>query len=240
MDLTVAVIAKECLPGRVKTRMAPPLSAAGAAELAQLSLTRTLDTVRRLPASRRLLVMEGTPRSQDAEGFTVVRQAAGRLDERLAAVCDFPNGPLLILGMDAPQFSPEHLAGLIRDWTAAPPAHEAWLGPAADGGFWAIALLRPRGSLIRGVPMSTDTTAARQLARLAQHGLSTGLLPTLQDMDFFTDALAIADGIPGTDFASKVIAFSAQLAMSQPAASAQLQAAPTGPSPQRISSGGWR
>ena len=174
MDLTVAVIAKECLPGRVKTRMAPPLSAAGAAELAQLSLTRTLDTVRRLPASSRLLVMEGTPRSQDAEGFTVVRQAAGRLDERLAAVCDFPDGPLLILGMDTPQFSPEHLAGLIRDWTAAPPTHEAWLGPAADGGFWAIALLRPRGSLIRGVPMSTDTTAARQLARLALHGLSTG------------------------------------------------------------------
>ena len=239
MNLTVAVIAKECLPGRVKTRMAPPLSPAEAAELAQLSLARTLDTARSLPASDRLLVMEGTPRSQDAEGFTVIRQAAGRLDERLAAVCDFADGPLLILGMDTPQYSPEHLAGLIRDWTTAAPAHDAWLGPAADGGFWAIALLRPLGSLIRGVPMSTDTTAARQLARLALNGLSTGLLPVLQDMDFFTDAVAIAAGLPGTAFAAQVIALSAQLATSQLATSAQPQAS-TVPSPEPNWAGGWR
>jgi uncharacterized protein len=240
VDLTVAVIAKECLPGRVKTRMTPPLSPAEAAELAQLSLARTLDTARCLTAIKRLLVMEGTPRSQDAEGFTLIRQAAGRLDERLAAICDVADGPLLILGMDTPQFSPEHLVDLIRDWTTAAPAHDAWLGPAADGGFWAIALLRPRGSLIRGVPMSTDTTAVRQFARLALSGLSTGLLPILRDMDFFTDAVAIAAGIPGTDFASKVVTLSAQLATFQPATSAQPQAAPTVLPSQPMWSGGWR
>ncbi len=73
VDLTVAVIAKECLPGRVKTRLSPPLSPEGAAALAQLSLSRTLDTVRLLPARNRVLVMDGTPKAADAEGFTVVR-----------------------------------------------------------------------------------------------------------------------------------------------------------------------
>lgn len=230
MDMTVAVIAKECLPGRVKTRMAPPLTPAGAAQLAQLSLSRTLDTVRRLPARHRLLVMEGTPRSQDAEGFMVIRQATGTLDERLAVICDIAAGPLLILGMDTPQFSAVHLAALLRDWSSPAPGHDAWLGPAADGGFWALGLLRPLGSLIRGVPMSTGRTAARQRARLARYGYSTGLLPVLRDMDYFTDALDIAAGIPNTVFASAVSAASTQLG-----GSAQL---PTQPAPKPHRTGG--
>ena len=224
MDLTVAVIAKECVPGRVKTRLSPPLTPSGAAELAQLSLARTLDTVRRLPASHRLLVMEGTPRSRDAKGFTVTGQSPGALDERLAAVCDFAAGPLLIIGMDTPQLSREHLAMLLDDWAAPAPAHHAWLGLAADGGFWAVALLRPLGSLVRGVPMSTNMTGARQLNRLALHGLSTGLLPVLRDMDFFADAEDIAALIPGTDFASAVSTFASQLP-----GSARLQAEPSAP-----------
>ncbi|MBT2555920.1 DUF2064 domain-containing protein [Arthrobacter sp. ISL-5] len=225
MDLTVAVIAKECLPGRVKTRLVPPLTPAGAAELAQLSLTRTLDTVRRLPARHRLLVMDGTPLTRDATGFTVISQGAGTLDERLADICDGAEGPLLILGMDTPQLSPGHLGALFSDWSSEAPVHDAWLGPAEDGGFWAIALLRPLGALIRGVPMSTETTGTRQLARLNRHGLATGLLPVLRDMDVFADAVEIAAALPGTDFASAVSATSARLARSgQPYA--QLPAGP--------------
>ncbi len=204
MDLTVAVIAKECLPGRVKTRLSPPLTPERAAVLAQLSLSRTLDTVRLLPARNRLLVMDGTPTPADAEGFTVVPQAAGGLDERLAAICDAVTGPLLIVGMDTPQFSRDHIAPLLRDWFSDTPRKGAWLGPATDGGYWALALRRPDGSLIRGVPMSTDTTGTEQLARLAAAGLSIGMLPELRDMDHFSDALHIAAEIPGTDFAFAV------------------------------------
>jgi glycosyltransferase A (GT-A) superfamily protein (DUF2064 family) len=88
MDLTVAVIAKECVPGRVKTRLSPPLAPQTAAALAQLSLSRTLDSVRNLSARDRLLVMDGTPTARNAAGFTVLPQASGGLDERLAAICD--------------------------------------------------------------------------------------------------------------------------------------------------------
>jgi len=204
LDLTVAVIAKECVPGRVKTRLSPPLTPEGAAALAQLSLSRTLDTVRLLPARNRVLVMDGTPAAADAEGFTVVRQATGRLDERLAAICDAATGPLLIIGMDTPQFSAEHVAPLLHDWSTGSPGLDAWIGPATDGGFWALALRRPDGALIRGVPMSTDTTGVKQLTRLLAQGLSVGTLAELADMDHFSDALDIASAIPGTDFARAV------------------------------------
>lgn len=204
VDLTVAIIAKECLPGRVKTRMSPPLSPEWAAALAQLSLSRTLDTVRLLPVRNRVLVMDGTPAAADAAGFTVVPQTTGGLDERLAAICDAATGPLLIIGMDTPQFSADHVAPLLHDWSVGAPGHDAWIGPATDGGFWALALRRPDGALIRGVPMSTHTTGSRQLARLLAQGLRVGTLNELADMDHFRDALNIASAIPGTTFAHAV------------------------------------
>jgi uncharacterized protein len=211
MELTVAVIAKECVPGRVKTRMTPPLTPGQASGIAQLSLSRTLATVRHLPVSEKILVMEGTPLARDAAGFTLLPQAGGSLDERLAAICDGVSGPLLIIGMDTPQVSVSHLLPLLTNWSSAGNKHDAWLGPASDGGFWGLALRRPRGSLIRGVRMSRATTGSEQLARLASEGLSTGLLPVLRDMDYFEDAVEIAAVIPGTDFASSVTEASTHL-----------------------------
>lgn len=205
MTPTVAVIAKECLPGKVKTRLTPPLTAEQAAALAQASLSQTLHTVRSVPARRRLLVMEGTPLAGDAAGFDVVGQGAGGLDERLAAICGLADGPLLILGIDTPQFAPALLAPLLEDWSRSRPRHRAWLGPATDGGFWALALYRPDGDLIRGVPMSTPHTGRDQLARLRRGGLDVGLLRALTDVDTFPAALAAAAHCPGTPFATAVL-----------------------------------
>jgi glycosyltransferase A (GT-A) superfamily protein (DUF2064 family) len=78
------------------------------------------------------------------------------------------------------------------------------MGPATDGGFWALALRWPDGNLIRGVPMSTTTTGALQLARLTAAGLNVGILPELRDMDHFSDAQQIAAEIPGSAFAKMV------------------------------------
>lgn len=217
MNLTVAVIAKECLPGRAKTRLSPPLSLEAAAALAQTSLTQTLATVRTVPATRRLLVFDGTPHAADAAGFDVVPQGEGGLDLRLAAICGLASGPLLIVGMDTPQLAVADLAPLLRDWSRATPACGAWLGPASDGGFWALGLHRPDGNLISGVPMSTSHTGADQLARLEQAGLSVGLLAEMTDVDHFDDALAAARACPGTPFAHSVHDLAVGLAVDRPA-----------------------
>lgn len=203
-ELTIAVIAKECLPGKAKTRLSPPLSPAQAAGLAQSSLSQTLRTVRTLPARHRLLVFEGTPLATDAAGFEVVPQRSGGLDERLAGICAIVPGPLLILGMDTPQADAAALAPMFVDWSAAEPAHDAWLGPADDGGFWALALSVPDPELLRGVPMSTGWTGRAQLDRLESAGLTVGKLVALRDMDYFSDAQHVAEQCPGSDFARQV------------------------------------
>ncbi|MGO4859019.1 TIGR04282 family arsenosugar biosynthesis glycosyltransferase [Arthrobacter sp. 2MCAF14] len=206
MNFTIAVIAKECSPGRVKTRLTPPLTPVQAATLAQTSLSQTLETVRSLPAARRLLVFDGTPQHADAAGFEVFAQGTGGLDERLAAICSLTAGPLLILGMDTPQLCRGQLDPLLADWaTPAPVPHRrAWFGPASDGGFWALGLYRPDGGLLRGVAMSTPQTGAQQLDRLAGAGVDVGLLPVLTDVDYFADALTAAQQCIGTPFARAV------------------------------------
>lgn len=204
MNLTIAVIAKECVPGRVKTRLSPPLTEVQGARLAQASLSQTLRTVRSIPATRRLLVFDGVPRTVDANGYDVLAQVSGGLDERLAAICAASGGPLLILGMDTPQLAAGHLGPLLADWGQPRPTRDAWLGPAADGGYWALALQRPDGELIRGVPMSTGSTGRIQSARLAAAGLRVGLLPMLVDVDTWDDARLVASGLAGTAFGRTV------------------------------------
>jgi glycosyltransferase A (GT-A) superfamily protein (DUF2064 family) len=202
-ELTIAVVAKECVPGRVKTRLCPPFSPEEAAHAATSSLEATLDVVRSLPARRRVLFFDGDPRGAAPAGFDVLAQPSGDLDARLAALCDAVDGPLLMLGMDTPQLTRDHLGPLFDDWREAGGA-DAWFGPADDGGFWALALARPDGRLIRGVPMSRHDTGRRQLDRLRRAGLSVGELPPLRDVDTAADAQAVAASIPETAFAAVV------------------------------------
>ncbi|WP_043266870.1 DUF2064 domain-containing protein [Streptomyces sp. CT34] len=197
---TVLVIAKEPLPGRVKTRLTPPYTPAQAAELAEAALRDTLRAVRAMPARRRVLVLEGRPGSWLPAGFDVRPQGTGGLDERLAAAFAATTGPALLIGMDTPQVTPGLLAPAL-----APDAWrhcDAWFGAAADGGFWALGLAAPDPRLLRGVPMSTATTGAAQRARLTAAGLRIRELPVLRDVDTAADAAAVAAAVPGGRFAA--------------------------------------
>jgi len=150
---TLLVIAKEPRPGQVKTRLTPPFTPQEAAALAEAALADTLDVVARTPARRRVLVLQGAPGPWLPPGFEVVRQCPGGLDERLAAAFAHCTGPSLLIGMDTPQVTPELLA---VDFAGC----DAYFGPAADGGFWALGLAVPDPALLRGVPMSTPGTGA--------------------------------------------------------------------------------
>ncbi|MFJ8400779.1 DUF2064 domain-containing protein [Streptomyces microflavus] len=194
------VIAKEPVPGRVKTRLCPPFSPAEAAELAAAALADTLRTVLALPARRRVLVLEGRPGPWLPPGIEVVPQSAGGLDERLAAAFGGCTGPALLVGMDTPQITPALLAPAL-----APDAWErcdAWFGPAEDGGFWALGLAQPDPALLRGVPMSVPETGAVQRRRLVEAGLRVRDLPVLLDVDTAADAHRVAAEAPDGRFAA--------------------------------------
>jgi glycosyltransferase A (GT-A) superfamily protein (DUF2064 family) len=135
-----------------------------------------------------------------------VPQVDGGLDDRLGAIFDHCAGPTVLIGMDTPQVTAELLAPVFDVW---PAEVDAWFGPAADGGFWALALREPDGDLIRGVPMSRDDTGARQLERLHAAGLRVRMLPTLTDVDTIDDAQKVADLAPTGRFAATLTGFAA-------------------------------
>ncbi|WP_104192174.1 DUF2064 domain-containing protein [Cryobacterium sp. Y82] len=194
----IVVIAKECLPGKVKTRLHPPLSLEQAAELAAASLADTLAVASHLPATRHILAFDGVTAPVEASAWEILPQTAGGLDERLAAIFDTLAEPTLLLGMDTPQVSIGLLAPVFTSWGDET---DAWFGPADDGGFWALGLKNPSGALLRGIPMSRSDTGAHQLQRLDEAGLSVRLLPVLTDIDTITDAHTVASVAPHTRFA---------------------------------------
>ncbi|NML51107.1 DUF2064 domain-containing protein [Streptomyces sp. R302] len=195
---TLLVIAKQPLPGRVKTRLTPPFTPEEAASLAEAALTDTLATAARVPAARHVLVLDGEPGPWLPPGFQVVPQVAGGLDVRLAAAFAACDGPALLVGMDTPQITPDILAPALC-WDA----HDAWFGAAADGGFWALGLAVPDPALLLGVPMSRPDTGAVQHARLRAAGLRIGSLPVLRDVDTARDARSVAAEAPRTRFAAR-------------------------------------
>lgn len=198
---TLLVIAKSPVAGRVKTRLTPRFSPAQAAALARAALSDTLAAGLAVAAGRRILVLDGAPGPWLPAGYEVVPQVAGGLDERLAAAFWHCTGPALLVGMDTPQLTPELLAPVFGPggWDGC----EAWFGPAADGGFWALGLAGPaHAGLLRGVPMSTPRTGEVQRARLTAAGLRVRDLPALRDVDTPADAAEVASLAPRTRFAS--------------------------------------
>ncbi|MGP3952117.1 TIGR04282 family arsenosugar biosynthesis glycosyltransferase [Streptomyces sp. 7N604] len=199
---TLLVIAKEPVPGRVKTRLTPAYTPEEAAELAAAALADTLDAVLAAPARRRVLVLEGGTGPWLPPGIEVVPQGRGGLDERLAAAFGGCDGPALLIGMDTPQVTPALLAPALGEhaWRSC----DAWFGPAADGGFWALGLAAPDPELLRGIPMSAADTGAVQRQRLTGAGLLVRDLPPLRDVDTPADAAAVAAAAPGSRFAAAV------------------------------------
>jgi uncharacterized protein len=196
------VIAKAPVPGRVKTRLTPPLTPAEAAELAAAALADTLATAQACRAARRVLVLDGEPGSWIPDAFDVIPQRGAGLAERLAAAFDDAGGPAFLVGMDTPQVTPALLdAGL-----GALDRADAVFGAALDGGYWGIGLRRPDPAVFRDVPMSERTTGAVQRTRLAELNLRTAVLPPLRDVDTVDDARAVAAEAPDSRFAAVLAA----------------------------------
>lgn len=204
---TLIVLAKAPVRGRAKTRLTPPFTPAESAALAEAALADTLETVLHSASAPPVLALDGDPGDWLPPGFTVIPQVAGGLDARIAgafatvperAANVRPAGPALLIGMDTPQIT---AAMLKPDWTGT----DALLGPACDGGFWALGFRHPDPATVRqaviGVPMSRPDTAAVQLARLRAAGLRTRLLPAARDVDTAADAFAVARLCPESRFA---------------------------------------
>lgn len=212
------VLAKAPVPGRVKTRMCPPLTPAQAARIAAAALLDTLDAVLAVPRTTSAVALAGhLEQAEEAAALTaalqatsVFRQRGDTLGERIrAAHADAatvaPGAPVLQIGMDTPQVDPGllgHCLGVLDR-----PAVDAVLGAAPDGGWWALGLRDPSlAGLIAKVPTSRPDTGARTLATLRAAGCRVAELPELSDVDTATDAATVAAQLPTSRFAAAVTA----------------------------------
>ncbi|HUC04769.1 MAG TPA: DUF2064 domain-containing protein [Acidimicrobiales bacterium] len=203
-EVQVLVMAKAPQPGRVKTRLCPPLSHVSAAAVARAALMDTLDSVLGAGPSRVTVVLDGRAGSWLPAGVHVIPQRSGPFADRLEGAFEDASAalpaPILLVGMDTPQMTPGHVtraaeALLGRDTDAV-------LGRADDGGFWIIGTRDAVGGLCQGVPMSTATAGERQLARLRSLGLRCREVDRLRDVDRMEDALAVAALAPRSRFAA--------------------------------------
>ncbi|WFE53236.1 DUF2064 domain-containing protein [Micromonospora sp. WMMD1155] len=200
------VAAKAPVPGTVKTRLCPPASPRQAAHIAAAALLDTLDTVRATPGVTPVLALHG--QLADAEeadelalalaGWQILPQRGTDLGDRLvnahADVADaYPGQPVLQIGMDTPQLTPARLDAAVQGLAFS----DALLGPAVDGGWWALGLHDPRhATVLREVPMSSALTGHHTQAALRSRGLHVEPLPVLRDVDDWADAVAVASLTP--------------------------------------------
>ncbi|WP_020670226.1 TIGR04282 family arsenosugar biosynthesis glycosyltransferase [Amycolatopsis nigrescens] len=209
------VVAKAPVPGFAKTRLCPPATPEQAAGLAAAALLDTLDAVLATPGAVPVVAMTGdlAAASDSAEltgrlrATTVIAQRGRDFAVRLAnAHADVGllhrRLPVLQIGMDTPQVTPELLTGSAERLLGG---RQAVLGPAVDGGWWALGLRDPRlAEVLAGVPMSRPDTGELTRRALAGAGVSPATLPTLSDVDTLADAHAVAAGLTSGRFARAV------------------------------------
>ncbi|HUQ58223.1 TIGR04282 family arsenosugar biosynthesis glycosyltransferase [Lentzea sp.] len=201
MRFCLLVMAKSPVPGQVKTRLCPPLTPEEAADVAAASLLDTLEAVLGTPGAVPVVALAGVVRREDVREAlaecVVIPQRGQTFAERLvnahADIARF-GMPVLQIGMDTPQVTPELLASCAE-------FEEAALGFALDGGWWALGLRDPlRARVLQDVPMSQPDTGTRTFEALQESRVRN--LPMLSDVDTMADASAVAAQVPGSRFAA--------------------------------------
>lgn len=179
-------------PGRTKTRLAPTLGEEGAARLYRALLADTAETLRAVPGARRELWLPRRPRGGEALGerypdFRLRWQAPGDLGAKLAgafaAVFEEGTRRALAVGSDHPTLPPEYVRRGLEGLGGVPLV----LGPARDGGYYAVGLRREAWpaarSLFREIPWSSDRVLAVTRERAEALGLEREELPAWYDVD---------------------------------------------------------
>lgn len=203
-----AVFTKHPTPGRVKTRLCPPLTDAQAARLAEAMLQ---DAVARCLAGRFVTEIVFDPPAEAPwfarrfPGLARTPQCGEGLGARLAHHVEqvFARGDvssLVVVGSDQPLVP---LARLEEAHERLQAGAECVLGPDTGGGYYLVGLARPVPELFTTVPMSTPGMCAATEALARARGLEVSLLASHPDVDRPGDlenlraALALPSPRPG-------------------------------------------
>lgn len=179
----LVIMAKAPEAGRVKTRLAREI---GVAEATRVYRTILGATLRRLAPDPRWHTWVAAAPDRAAwsrlwpESVSVTAQGPGDLGDRMQRVFQkMPRGPVIILGSDIPDISPNDIALGFRELGR----NDAVIGPAPDGGYWFIGQRRnPRPlKIFQNVRWSGPHAMADTLANLKS--ASVGFAGQKADVD---------------------------------------------------------
>jgi hypothetical protein len=188
-EALLVVFARAPVPGRVKTRLAPLLGAAGAARLHEQMVEMAARTA--LSARCGAVELHCAPDARHAFfralrsrlGLRLRSQDRGDLGERMHrafALALRRHAYVVLVGSDCPALRPADLRAAVR---ALRGGADAVLGPAEDGGYALLGLRRVRGELFDGVAWGGSRVLAQTRRRLARLGWRWQELRTLWDVD---------------------------------------------------------
>lgn len=186
LSVSLHMLARAPVAGRVKTRLIPALGAQGACDLQQLLLERALQ----LPGqgfSERFLWLDDLPSVElqtlaQRLGWTLVEQPAGDLGERMRRIATLglaESDAVILIGNDCPALDGDYLHAAC----SALQAQQVVIGPAEDGGYVLLGLRSMNPALFSDIPWGTERVLSLTLQRLQQLDWHPALLPALWDVD---------------------------------------------------------
>jgi rSAM/selenodomain-associated transferase 1 len=188
------IFAKRPVPGRVKTRLSPPLSPEQAAELYRCMLEDILAKTATLAGVDKRIFYEPDENaaaffSGIAAGMTCAPQEGKDLGERMAnafgELLAAGYGRVAIIGTDLPDLPLACVEDAFRLLESG--EGDAVFGPSEDGGYYLLAMGELHGELFRDVPWSTGEVLEKSLARAKEAGVRVALLPVWHDVDTADD-----------------------------------------------------
>lgn len=188
-DSVLMIFCKAPIPGQVKTRLIPELTAEQAAELHIELSTKTLQ--RAIQSNLCPVQLWCTPTTDHAFFATakaayplVLKQQQGAdLGERMhRAFCSALAGysHALLMGCDCPSLTEQDLDLAL---TALNQDNEVVLAPAEDGGYVLIGLNRPQPELFDNMPWGTARVLDETRSRIARYKLHHHELCEQWDLD---------------------------------------------------------
>jgi hypothetical protein len=192
-------MAKAPRPGKVKTRLAPPLTPDQAAAINICFLRDTTENIAAVSAAGQSAgIISYTPVGDETlfdnllpADFTLIPQRGDGFGDRLLTTaedllaCGY--GSVCLIDSDSPTVPAAAFQQAIAE--LARPGDRSVLGPAHDGGYYLIGLKRAHPELFANIHWSTSTVFAETLTAAKSANLEAVILPLWYDVD---DAATLA------------------------------------------------
>jgi rSAM/selenodomain-associated transferase 1 len=179
----VLVFQKNEVLGKVKTRLAAGMGEHRALEIYRRLIQLTYSVLETVPVPVWTYFSDFIPESTYLSVEKSLVQQGQDLGERMANAFarTFESGmdKVVLIGTDCPRLQPQHLLQAFDALTNS----DLVLGPATDGGYYLIGMKDGAAYLFEGIEWSTSQVLSQTLQVASQHGLTTTLLPELDDID---------------------------------------------------------